>query len=318
MKALVFRGARQMVLEDRDAPTVGADQVLVRVRAAGICGSELEAYSGSSTRRQPPLILGHEIAVTVDGSDDDLLYAVNPLTSCGVCRMCQTGFPNRCAQRLLLSLQIDGGHAELLAVDADALTPLVGVTDPALAALVEPLATSVNALGGPEQVQGLRVAVVGCGTLGLMAVRLAALWGAEAVAASDLNDERLSIAQDLGATSLMEDPRARFDLVLDMVGSDVTRRTSIALADRGATVKLVGLSCADSPLPVVDVISGELTLVGVYAYTPAHFAIAAGMIAADELKLDRIVTRASLSEGPGMFERLANDPQSLVKVVLEP
>jgi threonine dehydrogenase-like Zn-dependent dehydrogenase len=177
----------------------------------------------------------------------------------------------------------------------------------------------VNSLGGPGEVNGKRLAVIGCGTLGLMAVRLAVLWGAEVVAASDLNPARLAVARGLGAVALPDVAGSQgSDMVLDMVGSDVTRRLAIAHAGRGSTVKFVGLQCGASEVPFGDVISRELTLIGVYAYTPAHFDVAAGMISRNELKLEDIVTRAPLVDGPAMFERLARDPQALVKVVLQP
>lgn len=319
MRALVFHGVHDMVIEDRNLPTVREGQVLLKVGAVGICGSELEAFAGSSAKRHPPLVLGHEIAGTVVGADEERLFAVNPLESCGLCRDCRAGHANRCGARQLLSLHLDGGHAEYIAVSSSSLVALGGLTDPAVGALVEPLATAVNAVGGPDSVQGRRVAVIGCGSLGLMAVRLATMWGAEIVVASDLNAARLAIAERLGAIAFNAvEGHAHFDVVLDMVGSAVTRRTAVSTASRGATVKLVGLQCANSEISFSDVISREITVQGVYAYTPEQFALAAEILAEGDVGLEGIITRARLDEGPDMFRLLAADPQSLVKVVLVP
>ncbi len=317
MKALVFRGPGRIVLEDRDAPEVHDGGALLRVTCVGICGSELEAYTGASAKRRPPLVLGHEIVGTIEG--DPRLFTVNPLASCGACWDCVRGRGNLCPSRQLLSLHKDGGQAEFVTVDASALVPLPELDDPAAGALIEPLATVVNALGSPEEVRGRRLLVLGCGSLGLMAVRLAVLWGADLVVAADLLPARLRLAESLGGVSFQEvEGRVRFDLVLDMVGTAGTRRNAVIQAGAGATVKFVGLHAPTSEVDFADVIAREIRLEGVYAYSQQQFITAAQLVSQNQLRLDALVTHAPLSEGPRLYEALANDPQALVKVVLHP
>ncbi|HAN71352.1 MAG TPA: hypothetical protein DCQ36_07145 [Actinobacteria bacterium] len=317
MKALVFRGPGRIVLEDRDAPEVHEGGALLRVTSVGICGSELEAYTGASTKRRPPLVLGHEIVGTIDG--DPRLFTVNPLASCGACQDCVRGRGNLCSSRQLLSLHKDGGQAEFVAVDASALVPLPELEDPSAGALIEPLATVVNALGSSEEVRGRRLLVLGCGSLGLMAVRLAELWGAELVVASDLLPARLRLAESLGGVSFQEvEGSVRFDVVLDMVGTAGTRRIAVMQAGAGATVKLVGLHTAASEVDFADVVAREIRMEGVYAYSDEQFSTAAQLVSENRLNLDALLTHAPLADGPRLYEALANDPQSLVKVVLHP
>lgn len=317
MKALVFHGPGRIVIEDRDVPVPKAGSVLVRVKGVGICGSEMEAYNGSSSKRFPPLVLGHEIVGTVGEGTD--LYAVNPLASCGSCSICRRGRPNLCPDRRLLSLHLDGGQAEFVAVPESSLTLLPGVVDATLGALVEPLAIVVNALSGLESVRGRQVAVIGCGSIGLMAVRLAHMWGADLVAAGELIDSRLRLAEAMGAVRLDTlKGQERFDIVLDMVGTTTTRRAAVELVVPGGTVRLVGLHSSASNMDFFDIIAREIRVEGVYAYSPEQFTTAADLVSTAPMGLETMVTQAPLTDGPIVFEMLTRDPRSMVKVVLRP
>src|SRR2546421_3634071 len=177
MRALVWRGPRQIGVETIDEPRPLDGEVLVRPDAAGICGSEIEGYLGRMPNRVPPLVMGDEFAGTVlasgRGAPGDWTgrrVAVNPLLSCRVCARCNAGERNLCADRRLIGVHVAGGFAERVAVPAANLVALPDGLDARTGALVEPLANAVHAVGLARRLVATEVAgVLGAGAIGLFA-----------------------------------------------------------------------------------------------------------------------------------------------------
>lgn len=317
MKAVVFGGPRNMIFEEVPKPVVGAGEVLATVEAVGVCGSEIEAYVGTSTKRVPPLIFGHEMAVTVPGTAGT--FVVNPLRSCEECTSCHSGDTNLCGNRSLMSLHRDGGLAERVVVrmkDLILVSKNVSATE---AALVEPAATALHALDVPGGVAGKSVLVIGCGALGLLAIQIAVAEGAREVVASEVVQSRLELAATYGARTLEqvgEDYRA--DVVVDAVGSDATRRIAVRYCLPGGRVRLVGLRTSETSLPMNEIISRGLQLQGIYAYRQEHIERVVALLDAGHLDFGSLVTLKSLHEAPEVFEVLANDAGTWIKVVLQP
>jgi alcohol dehydrogenase len=303
-----------MAIDDRPAPIPADGEVLARVVASGICGSELEAYAGRSSKRRPGLVFGHEFVVAVG----DERFVVDPLTSCESCTLCLTGRTNLCADRQLLSLHRDGGNRELVALDPSRLLPWEG--DATIGTLVEPAATVLRALGGSlpgDGLAGARVGIFGCGALGLLGVLLARRLGAATVFAFDPLPSRLGLAEAAGATRFDPDgaPLA-CDLVLDTVGAAGSRSAAIRHTMSGGDVALIGFSDASSALDFSDVIARGIRLTGAYAYTRDDLRRAAELIATEPFA-DRLITRMPFSSGPEAFAEALNSPDSHVKIVLE-
>src|SRR6516165_1758293 len=223
MEALVWLGGDRLSVEDAGQPELTAGEALFRVTLAGICGSDLHAYRGAGGRRRPPLILGHEAVGTVDG--DDRLFAAFPLLGCQVCPACLAGRENLCPQRQLLGLDRPGTFAELVAVPASALVPVPAGVPAEVAALTEPLATALAAFSGFELGSGQRVAVIGCGSIGLLAVYAAARAGCMVTAADPVASRRQA-AIEVGASDVVESaedwPAGDADFVVDAVGIEQT------------------------------------------------------------------------------------------------
>lgn len=314
MRALVFGGPGVMTLADRDDLHDDGESIVADVVASGICGSELEAFRGVSSSRVPPLVFGHEAVVRWRGDE----YIVNPLRACGHCPACGRGDVNLCENRRLLSLHEDGTNADQVRVRPAALVPLPTGLDPVSAVLAEPLATAINALAPRSGPFPESVAVIGCGTLGLLAVRAARALGAASVTATDPQQTRRKLASAEGVVTAPELPEgSRFDMVLDMVGTGRTRAAAVAHVVSGGTVRFVGLHSPAAELPMTEVITRGLRLEGVYAYRPEHLELAAQLLADQRVRVDDLITVRPLADGAAAFAELSQ-PTDLLKVVLVP
>lgn len=313
MKTLVFQGPGEMTLEDRPAPVAADDEVLARVVASGICGSELEAYSGRSAKRRPGLIFGHEFVVAVDGEPG--LFVVDPLTPCGACDLCRSGRTNLCPDRSLLSLHTDGGNREFIPLDRSQLLPWPG--DATLGTLVEPGATVLRALGTVDELTRGPIAVFGCGALGLLGVLFARHLGIERVYAFDPLAPRLDLAIRFGATPFApDDPSLGCALVLDTVGAASSRAAAIRHTASGGAVGLVGLRDATSEVDFGDIISRGIRLTGEYAYTRADLLRAAQILLATESSAREILTTMPFATGTAAFSAAVKSPEEYIKIVL--
>jgi threonine dehydrogenase-like Zn-dependent dehydrogenase len=231
VKALVFTAPGTVELLDVPEPDPAPGDVLVQVRAAGICGSELHGARRPGFRK-PPLIMGHEFAgVGADGT----AVVINPILSCGRCAECQRGLRNVCRNREIIGVHRAGGFAERVAVPASALRPLPPGLSWEAAALVEPAANAVHAwnqaggaLGACADATGARVAVIGCGAIGLLCAAMVLSGGAGRVDVTDLSPDRLAAAQRLGAEAAGPSLSGEYDVVIDAVGSAATRAASVA------------------------------------------------------------------------------------------
>jgi 2-desacetyl-2-hydroxyethyl bacteriochlorophyllide A dehydrogenase len=323
-----------MAVRSVPVPTPAADEVIVRVQAAGICGSELEGYVGAMANRVPPLVMGHEFSGVVEAGDSDLVgarVAVNPLISCGTCPLCVAGHPNICPDRGVIGIVRQGGFAELVAVPRTSLVPLPDGLDPVGGALIEPLANVVHAYGlGSRMSAPTTVLILGAGSLGLLALQVARARGADQVVISDLNTERLALAGRLGAKEtvqaglpgaaeqLAESVPGGFDLVIDCVGAAPTKAQALQRVRSGGTVVFLGLHDDASPLSSHEIIRREITLTGSYTYVGADVAEATELLAAGRIDYTEWTEVRPLAAGPDAFAELVDRPGASAKILLTP
>ncbi|HEX7896155.1 MAG TPA: alcohol dehydrogenase catalytic domain-containing protein [Planctomycetota bacterium] len=337
MKALVWTGPHQAEIRTSPDPTPKPDEVVVRIRASGVCGSDLLGFVGKSKKRVPPLVLGHEMAgdvAAVGSGVRDLApgtrVAILPLFTCGLCAPCRRGRSNLCPSRLLLGMNLPGGFAEYAVAPRPYVYP-VGGLEPLAASMIEPLATPLNFFDSHARGPVETVAVLGAGTQGLLALQLARLAGAREVVAVDTNDARLAVARRLGATRAINPASADAvaavldatkgegcDAVVDAAGVSATRQQAVRMCARGGTVGLVGLHDPESPLDCMDVIGREVAVHGVYGYTAAHFRKALDLVTAGKVDVTSWVREYPLEEGAAVLARLVTKPGDLVKASLTP
>ena len=341
MQALIFHGARQLAIENVPEPQPGPGEVLIRVNACGICGSDLSGYVGHSPRRNAhiPLIMGHEFTgrVVAAGSDaqTELVpgdqVVVQPLIPCGHCPACRAGQTNICPNMAVLGIERAGAFANVIAVPADRVFKLPDGMNELDATLTETLAVEAHVFRTMAPALLRAVVVLGAGPQGLLAAQLAKLAGASTVIVTDLVAHRLDMALSMGATHVVqsgtEDVVERVkaltggwgaEFIVDTAGAPATRQQGVAALAPGGTLALIGLGKGDTTLNFVPVVNRELHVRGSYAYTDDDFLRAVELIASGHIRVREMIRLAPLSQGASFFERLTTQPDDLVKVVLQP
>ncbi|HVU12947.1 MAG TPA: galactitol-1-phosphate 5-dehydrogenase [Phototrophicaceae bacterium] len=340
MQALVFHGTRQISLEDYPVPAPQPGEVLVKVAACGICGSDLHGYLGHSKRRSNhiPLIMGHEFTGRIVALGEGIggwtagdRVVVQPQMSCGHCRACRAGKTNICPNMAILGIERHGAFAEYVSVPADRLFRIPDALDDSTASLTETLAVEVHLFRQYGTLYPRTVAVLGAGAQGLLAIQLARNAGAEQIIASDLFADRLELAQAAGATVTVradqQNPVEKVlqltegwgaDLVVDAVGMPITRQQGVGMLAPDGTLALVGLGEGETTLNFLPVVNKELHIHGSYCYSDDDFALALELLASGRVKPHGMVRDVPLYEGGEYFRRLVDAPAGLSKVVLIP
>lgn len=338
MKALVFTALGQMAVMERPDRSAGPGEVLIRVRAAGICGSDVHGYLGLTGRRQVGTVMGHEAAgevldvgPEVNGIKVGDRVVLRSILSCGACDLCLQGRSNVCERRRGLGMQFDGAFAERMVVPAALAVALPDALSNEVAALVEPLAVALHAVAITPLEAGHDVVIVGAGAIGLLTLLAVRLRGASAVTITDRNSHRLGVARSLGADLAIDvrtsDPVAEIrrltegrgaDVVFEAVGVSATVAQSLAVARTGGHVTWIGNSAPLVELPMQDMVTRELTLRGSYTFA-AEFETAIDLLASGQIDvLPLIELTAPLDDAPDIFRRLGEGSLDAVKVVLLP
>ncbi|MDW5593893.1 alcohol dehydrogenase catalytic domain-containing protein [Conexibacter stalactiti] len=312
MQAIVYTAPLTLELQDVPEPITAAGEVIVEVRAAGICGSELEGFKSQSPFRVPPLIMGHELAGI--RLDTGAAVAINPLISCRVCDLCLRGQENLCRTRALVGIHRAGGFAERVAVPERCLHE-IGAMPFELAALAEPLANAVHALRLAQEhdPQPARVGVIGAGALGLACALVAKRIGAAEVVICDLSEERLEAAARAGITTSQDGLHGEFDVIVDAVGSAATRRMAAERLRPGGTAVWLGLHAAEAGVDGLDLTRRELRVLGTFAYADRDFRAALELLPALEVDW---TTTAPLRDGIDVFMELIAGPGAATKTLL--
>ncbi len=319
-------------------PEPGPTEALVRVVACGFCHTDLHYLDhGVPTAKAPPIILGHEISGTVEALGNDatgpavgtavLVPAVLP---CGRCSTCRTGRENICPRGRMVGNHLDGGFAEYAVFPAHDLVPLPREIDPVLGSIIaDALTTPYHAVVNRAQVRaGERVAVIGCGGVGINVVQFAAASGAE-VLAIDLNDAKLEMARWLGATGTLnpskvpdvpKEIKSRWgdpaDAVFEVVGSPATISLAFSALRRGGRLCLVGYSRAPAELPAHRVMFLEQTVLGSLGCRPADYPRVVNLVREGRIDLSSIVTARLPLERIGEAADLLRRGEGLRSVIV--
>jgi len=326
MKAIVWQGPSEMTVEERPEPgDPGAGELILQPEAVGICGSEVEGYLGHMGNRTPPLVMGHEFAGRVvaagPGADDleGARVAVNPLSGCGHCALCEADLGNVCPDRRLVGVHVPGAFADYVRVRAADARVLPEGVSARIGALMEPLANGVHAirLAG----EGIEHAVVlGAGTIGLVTLQAALLSGIPRVEVVEPHDARRERAARLGAHAVHAAPPQDDlgpDLVLDAVGAQATRTAGLAILRPGGTMVCIGLAADDTTLGFHGVVRSQHRIQGSYAYTMADYERAHEWLVGGAASLgDDLTPVLPLDAGPEQFARLSLGPPAEFKVFL--
>jgi threonine dehydrogenase-like Zn-dependent dehydrogenase len=327
MKALVYTGPNSLVFRDEPDPVPLTDEVLVRVEAVGICGSDMHAYHGFDARRPPPLILGHEAAGRIaTGPRAGERVTINPLVVDPSCPYAIEGRWHLSPTRQIISMPPrPGAFAELVRIPLRNLTPIPNAMPVAHAALAEPVAVSWHAVKVGMQrlhqpLPACRVVVLGGGAIGLAAGLVARLFGARDLLLGETNPLRRETVLAEGFSVYQpgrdEPPDNSVDLVIDAVGADATRAAACRLVRPGGVIVHVGLLPGQAGLDVRKITLQEITLAGVYCYTPADFAHTVEALAMGRLGDLGWIEQRPLGEGGHAFADIDGGRVGAAKIVL--
>ncbi|MBB3285450.1 MULTISPECIES: zinc-dependent alcohol dehydrogenase family protein [Rhizobium] len=310
MRAVRLEAIGSMAMRNVEKPSAGPGDIIVRVLAAGVCGSDRHMYKGEYPTSMP-VALGHEFCGLVEEVGEGVssfmggeLVTVDPNIACGTCHACRHGRPNLCANLKAIGVTRDGGFADYVAVPCGQAFTLPPDLNPVHGAFCEPLACCIHAIDKAKIRRGDSVAILGGGVIGLLMVQLARLAGADRIILITRQLSRREAALRLGAT-LALDPTATdavaavrdatgggVDVVIECAGVPETLQTGVRMARRGGVFVLFGVTPAGLEVPVLpfDLLVNEVEIRPAYL-NPFTHSRAAAMVASGILELDSLVTK---------------------------
>ncbi len=342
-KALQLTEYRRIDYLDIPVPDPAPDELLVRIKAVGICGSDVHGYDGSTGRRIPPLVMGHEASGIVEaaGGECRIFSPGDSVTFdstiyCGECWYCRRGEINFCENRKVLGVSCDeyrrnGAFCEYVVVPERIAHGIPDGVSFHHAAMVEPMAVAFHALSITPYTLGGSALVVGAGVIGLLLIQLLRAAGIGTIVAVDISDERLETAADLGADILVNPKRGELRgtvldatdgrgsaIAFDAVGSGASFDSGVQSVRRGGCLTLIGNVSPKIDMPLQHVVSRQIRLQGSNA-SAGEYPPCIDLLRRGAIDLDPLISRvASLAEGGEWIRRLYEGESGLIKVILEP
>ncbi len=343
MKALVLEEYNKFIFKDVVKPKIGSNDVLVRVKACAICGSDVHGMDGSSGRRIPPIIMGHEAAGVIKEVGEQVnnykkgdRVTFDSTHYCNRCYYCRLGKINLCTNRKVFGVSCseyhkDGAFAEFIAVPKHLLYGLPENVSFEDASLIEPLSIALHALNGTSIKINDTAVVVGAGMIGLIVIKLLKITGCEKIIVVDIDKLKLDLALSMGATDVLNPDEVvtnkeilnltnnrGADVSFEVVGIPQTIKTAMECLKKGGLLTLVGNLSPEVQIPLQFLVTNEITVKGSCA-SAGEYDTCIDMISREVIDLDDLISKSvPLSEGPIWFDKLYKKEQHLLKIILKP
>ena len=340
MRALSYVGPGQLELREEEKPTAKEGEVLLRVRACGICGSDVHGFLGLTGRRLPPMTMGHEFAAEVveNGPKAQQFKVgdgviVQPIHFCGHCMNCIAGMTNMCLNKEFFGvLDKNGAMAEYVAVPEKLLYALPKGCDYTVGALAEPFAVAYSAVKKTGALAGKTVLIIGAGTIGLCILQLVKLKKPAVIIVSDLSDTRLARAEELGANVTVNPSRddaveilskitdgVLADVTIEAVGVQATANQSINCLRVGGRTIWVGMSQKEMTINMQDIVCSARQIVGSFNYTHKEFGEVVELLGSGKMEARKLISKVvSLDDAPQAFVDIHKQPDDLLKIIIDP
>ena len=334
MQALVYTGTNKIDFREEKDPIVKPGESLIKVKASGICGSDMHAYHGNDERRIPPLILGHEVSGTsLDGKLKNKDVVINPLISCENCDYCKNKREHLCPERTMIGMSTptkrEGGLAELVSVPEKNIFEVPEKLNIKEAALAEPAAVALHAVLLAEQnlkkpLSECKILIQGAGAIGLLCgLVLNKEKKTTNIIMSDPNKKRLDeCSKYLKANFVSPNDKSikanNFDLILESVGLEATRHQAIKSIAPGGTILHIGLTQASGTFDFKKLTIQEVTLVGTYCYTNNDFQKTLEILKEKRLGDLGWIDFRDLKKGSEAFQEIHNGSCVAPKIILTP
>jgi L-iditol 2-dehydrogenase len=343
MKSLLLSEYNHLEIADLPVPAAGRGEVLVRVEACGICGSDVHGFDGSTGRRIPPIVMGHEAAGTVEATGEGVTkfakgdrVTFDSTVYCGECPYCKRGEINLCDNREVIGVSCGdyrrhGAFAEYVAVPERIVYALPENLSFNEAAMLEAVSVAMHGVNVSPVAGGETALVIGAGMIGLLTLQAARAAGCARVFIADVDATRLKLAREIGADEVLHCSGAELvaevmrltggrgvDLALEAVGRNETVSGAIDCTRKGGTVTLIGNIMPEVTLPLQKVVVKQLRLQGSCA-SSGEYPEAIELIASGKIQVKPLITAvAGLEDGPRWFERLHAREPNLMKIILTP
>ncbi len=351
MQAIVYHNNKDLRLEDIPEPTPGSGEVKLRITGTSICATDIEEWQygplwvqhgspNAMTGRQTPLVLGHETAGTVaelgEGVDSVAVgdrVAINTVLTCGTCFWCLRGQQAVCPNMAVAGFMADGGLAEFMVWPAEKLVPMPDNISDEEGPLLEPATVAVHGVRRSGVRPGDNVAVVGCGTVGLLTVQAFKSAGARVIAV-DLREQSLELAKVVGADEVVSSTDLSAageklleltngigpDIVVESAGAKETPRMAIEWTRRGGTTLLIGIYSTTPEIDFNNVVGPELTIIGSVATSPGDLEAAVKLVSEGKINVKPLISQIvplsrAMEDG---FERMLDPNKEIYRIVIQP
>lgn len=323
MKALIFNFPMNMEFKDVTIPIINNYEVLIKVRAVGICGSDVHSYFRETGRRVHGISMGHEVSGVVVKTGRKVKnikindkVAVQPVIYCGKCKPCKLGNSNICINRKTIGVDIDGAYAEYLKVPATNVFKLPDSLDFTLATLCEPMSVAVHAVNFiPNKCDS--IAIIGTGTIGLLVLFLLTInKKISKIFVIEKSKFKLNLAEKFGGISVESDEKLKVDYCIEAVGISETVNLALKVTREKGEIIVIGMS-PEIKFNLNSLILGEKTLKGSYCYREKEFKQSITIVDKYKNKLKQLISKiVKFDELQDTFYKLAKSEES-IKTIIE-
>ena len=337
MKAIQIEKERQMAVVDIPAQEMKSNEVLLRLEYVGFCGSDLSTYLGKNPMVRMPVIPGHEVGAVIEkvgadvpeGLKPGMVVTCNPYTNCGKCASCRNNRVNACEHNETLGVQRNGAMRELIALPWEKVIP-AGTLSPRTCALIEPMSVGFHAVNRAQVTDIDTIVVIGCGMVGMGAIVRSALRGATVIAA-DIDDEKLALAREMGATYAIntktEDVHARLqeitagfgpDVIIEAVGSPVTYNMAVNEVAFTGRVICIGYAKTEVSFQTKFFVQKELDIRGSRNAQPSDFRAVIHYLERGTCPVDRLISReVTPEEAPEAMQQWTETPGKVFRILVK-
>jgi len=328
------------VIEFREVPIpeIGDDQVLVKIRKIGICGSDIHVFHGTHPFTSYPVTQGHEVSGSIAAAGKNVTafaegqkVTIEPQVYCGKCYSCTHGKYNLCEELKVMGFQTTGTASGYFAVDASKVTPLPDNMTYDEGAMIEPLAVTVHAVKRAGDISGLKIAVIGAGPIGNLLAQSAKAMGAAEVMITDISDYRLALAQKCGADYVVNTKNNDFgdamiscfgpdkaDVIYDCAGNDTTMGQAIKYARKGSTIILVAVYAGMANVDLAVLNDHELDMNTTMMYRHEDYCDAIDFINAGKIQLKPLMSRHfAFKDYLAAYQYIDDNKETTMKVLID-
>jgi len=332
MKRVKLIAPKRFIIEEVDIPKPALNEVLIKVKACGICGTDLHAYYGEHPFISYPIVPGHEFSGIIEKTDEHVV--VEPLLTCGKCYNCKIGRYNICNDLKVIGCQTDGAFAQYITVPINKVFSIPKDMSFEEATFVEPIAVGIHAIKKAGDIKGERIVIMGAGPIGLIILQLSKIFGVKEVIITDILNSRLKLAKELGANyaiNVKEENliewvyntfgRDGIDKVFECVGGDqsITINQAINLTRKGTRIILIGVFKRSLPVEIKLIQDRELEIVGSLVYTSIDFSEAINLLYTKKINVNKLISKLlPLERVEEAMKMLVEEKERYIKIILKP